>query len=623
MSDAPEFSSQNIPTSKPKRRVARKSAVNKPDNSPEINRAINSIYQDDAGHLPNMKKIDKTQKHPVARFFVSLLILSGLLAAAAWIGFFLLPSDSKFSDTKITLKIDGPETNMLGATSTYTIDYRNDQNLTLKNTSISVRYPSGFEFIDSSAKSTNAGHTEWTLGDIAPYKKNSITITGKMYGKPAEDSSWRVFLNYQPENFKSQMQKTAILNSTMEKSAFVVKITGPDKAAVGSEVQYEFVIENNGEWIPNTMYITPILPTNFHLVSSMPKLEKNKWLINLTPSGTTTPKLSDLKFSLTGSYSDNSTSSSEAMKAALLLPVKSIDQEFTIAENSLPIILTSNITNFTIAINGNLKDFSVQPGDTLNFTLNVKNASEAEMNKGQIKINIDSPSVKKQSILDWKAITDKYDADIVGQQLSDILRRGQMIWNTAKVSDLAKIKAGGEVNIDFSIPIRDAGQINLSDYTESKIVIGAEFDYTDAHGASQAINASPITITINSDLKFENRHTMTTADGKDNYDIKWVITNNFHPLKNIRLSANVYGDATWIQPTAVPAGEVAYDPAEKKITWAVASMPDGVDVLALPFNVILNKKNPTQNMLVGKVHVTADDTVTGQSIDFMGEEIGL
>ncbi len=624
MPDTPEFSTQDIaPEPKPKKRAPRKPAVKKTSNAPEINRAINAIYQDDAGRLPNMKKIDKQQNHPVVRFFASLLILSGVLAAAAWVGFFILPTSNKFSDSQVMLTVDGPVNATMGATTTYKIDYRNNQNINLKNASLSIRYPDGFVFIDSSIPAKNGGHTEWDLGTLVPYKKNSITITGKMYGASEQASSWRVFLNYQPENFNSELQKTAILNLQMDKSPLAVKITGPDKATVGSEVEYTFALENSGNWIPENLYLDPVLPTNFHLVTSSPKLEKNRWTVILNPNSTSTPPLSGYKFTLRGTYSDSSTSSTEPMRAALSLPIKLLDQEFKIAENNLPIALVNNVTNFSVAINGNLKDFSTQPGDTLNFTLNIKNTGETDMKKAQVKINIDAPSLKNQSLLNWKAINDKYDADIIGQQLSDTVRRGQIIWNTSKVPELAKIIPGNEINIDFSLPIKDADTATLSDFVESKVVIGAKINYTDGTGANQTINAAPITVTLNSDLKFENRHSVNSADGKDAYDIKWIITNNFHALKNIKLSANIYGDTTFTTPQNVPAGEVKFDDAEKKITWTVPEMPEGVDVLALPLNVVLNKKNPTQNMVVGKVHVTADDTVTGQSIDFMGDEIAL
>ena len=128
---------------------------------------------------------------------------------------------------------------------------------------------------------------------------------------------------------------------------------------------------------------------------------------------------------------------------------------------------------------------------------------------------------------------------------------------------------------------------------------------------------------VNSDLKFEARDTVSGSGNGEKHQINWVLTNNFHPLKNITLLADVYGDVSVELPTTAPAGEINFNAASKKITWNIPSMPESVDVLALPFTITLNKTNPTQELLVSKVHIQAEDTITGEKLDFMGEEIGL
>jgi hypothetical protein len=52
-------------------------------------------------------------------------------------------------------------------------------------------------------------------------------------------------------------------------------------------------------------------------------------------------------------------------------------------------------------------------------------------------------------------------------------------------------------------------------------------------------------------------------------------------------------------------------------------MTDNTDVLVFPFSVTINKNNPTQDTLVSKVHVTADDTVSGKKLELLGNEISL
>ena len=72
-----------------------------------------------------------------------------------------------------------------------------------------------------------------------------------------------------------------------------------------------------------------------------------------------------------------------------------------------------------------------------------------------------------------------------------------------------------------------------------------------------------------------------------------------------------------------PAGEAKFDDKTKKLVWTIPTMPTSVDVLALQFPIILQSKNSTQTNLTSKVKVQATDTVTGQSIIKVGDEVLL
>ncbi|MEK7160679.1 MAG: hypothetical protein AAB724_01480 [Patescibacteria group bacterium] len=52
-------------------------------------------------------------------------------------------------------------------------------------------------------------------------------------------------------------------------------------------------------------------------------------------------------------------------------------------------------------------------------------------------------------------------------------------------------------------------------------------------------------------------------------------------------------------------------------------MPLSLDVLNSIFSITLNKKNPTQNILISRVRVQAEDAITGEKFDFLADEISL
>lgn len=620
MSDTPEFFSKPIDEeTAPAKKVVRKKKVLPPSNAQGIKRAIDSIYEDDNGKLPNMKNLQIKKQHPVIRFFGRIIVIGALLAATAWAGFFLLPNNTKFSDTNLEFSITGPETLLLGATSTYTVTIRNGQNTALNQANLNIYYPAGFVFMTSSLPSQNAGHNEWNLGNINANQKTILTITGKNYGVQGDTQSWRALFNYQPSNLNSSLQKTATLNTKFDNSPLQILVGGPNQTTVGTETSYTFKIDNKGSWQPNKLELALQLPNNFAITSSSPTLNKNRWVIDL--NGPSSTPLNNLSLTLKGKYTGVGTSSS-SIKAVLYIPVTELNQNVGIAQAESTTQLLSNSVALTTAVNGSLQNFSSQPGDTFNTTINIKNTSQQDIKKVVVKFMLTSPAIGKQTLVEWKSINDPADGNIEGEQIDNNTRKGIVTWDSSKIPALALIKSGGEINIDFKLPLKNNSGISLSDLQGNKIIVDTEMTYVDATAAVQNLLGNQLTINVNSDLSFNINHNTSNSGSNEKHDIKWVINNNFHPLKNIKLTADVYGDVTWAAGST-PAGEVNYDPTKKTVTWTIAEMPQSIDVLALPFSFTLNTKNPTQNILMGKVRVTAEDTVTGETINLTGNEISL
>lgn len=624
--ETPKFSSISLGDKPKKRRAARRRTTSiettRSFGKKEITKNLTSIYSD-GGKIPDMRHIKMRRGRPLLKYLCAFIIIGGLLAAAAWSGFFILPGKDRVSASKVELKITGAETLSLGSETTYNISYENKENFRLNNAILTIKYPESFSFSGSSIAADNAGHTEWNIGAILPHQKGNITITGKNYGAMDQAGSWRVFLNYKPENFNSELQKVATFNTKIIQSPFSIAISGPDKATVGNDAKYTFTLVNSGDWWPDKLEVTPIWPNNFYPTSSTPALDKNsKWII--TASGikkmSSSAPVGALNYIVSGKWGDGGVDDAAApIKTALILPYNG--QQYKVAEAAINTELIKNPVSFNLAINGSLKEIYSQPGDMLNITVGIKNTSPDELNKAVVKLTLTAPSVKKQSALQWPDIVDKYDANVEGKQISNTVRQGQMTWNSGKIAELARIKPGQELNIDIQLPVKDIKSFAWEDVDDYKISAAAEISYVDSVGVKQTVASNPLSIILNSDLKFEARDA-ASEDGVT-HEINWILTNNFHPIKNIQLTADVFGDVFFEEPKEVPAGKFQYDQATKKISWTIPEMPESVDVLVLPFTISLNIKNPTQNTLVSKVRVQAEDAVTGNNLDMMGDEVLL
>ena len=641
--ERPDFSSQTIGETKihskaapsepekPKHRAKHTSSGGqgqiKANKKQKIDRQITAIYEDANGKIPDMKQIEIKKMHPFIRNLTIFLLTAAAMAGIAWIGFFILPASNKFSEVKLGLKINGPEAIAVGATTTYTISFDNAQDIRLKNAVLTLTYPEGFVFVESSKPANNAGHTEWLLDDLLPNSEGQMTITGKTFGALEQEYSWSAFLTYQPVNFNSEMQKIATLKIKISESPFSIALTGPDKAVIGENAEYLFTIKNSSDWWPESLELVPSWPVNFYPASSSPVLNKdNKWMIKTTVS-TGTPALAanaERKFKLIGKFSDLGGTISDnlaSLSATLNLPVAA--KKFAVASGEIKSELIKNNYNFSLAINGSMTDINSQPGDTLNITLYIKHDGQDAMKKGVLKLVLESPSLKQRTALDWTNINDPLDGLITGEQINSNIRRGTIKWTGLQLPALNNIAPGQEISVDLQLPIRDSKVFDLAELVEFQVKTTAEVNFLDKAGKTKSVSANPINITLNSDFKFESRDSQTIKSGVEQRDITWVLTNTFHPLKNIELSAYLFGDVSFYSASPTPAGILDYNSSTKKIVWTIAEMPLNLDVLALPFTITVNTKNPTQSALISKVHVRAEDTITGKTFDFMGDETPL
>src|SRR3989338_2542252 len=525
----------------------------------EINECLTSIYRDDNGTLPNMKEIKVQKTHPVLRAFTYILVMGSLLALVAWAGLFFFPQSGRFSADRVSLAVDGPSALTLGATTTYTITYTNNQDIPLHDVTLQVTYPAGFLFLSSSIPPSNAGHNEWNIGTIAAQKRGVVSITGQSYGTLKEDQSWRVFLNYQPENFKSELQKVATLNTAIASSPLRVTIAGPDKSYVGAEAEYTFSVVNESTWIPSRLELAPAIPSNFVVTTSTPPLDKNnRWIIKpptASTSTTSTLPLAKTTFKIKGKWGTGGENSG-LIKAALFLPAVGTDKTFQVAQSELTTEIAKTNLDLNVAINGSLTDVDSKPGDLLNITLRLKNTSNKSMKNVALELAFEAPSVKKQSILNWPEVVDEHNGTIQGDQLSDTIRRGRILWNNKNIPALNELKPNTEVLLDVRLPIRDATNFDLSDLPSHKIQVLSSAIFSDEKGITQTAHSNQLAITLNSNLAFETRDLVSTSEGKEAHAITWVLTNSFHSLKNIKLVATLFGDVTWKQNGAVSAGGI-------------------------------------------------------------------
>lgn len=583
-----------------------------------IDKQLEEIYENGDGSMPDMTTFEMGRKWSLLKALGTLAAACAVLAAVIWIGFFVMDTNDKFSESSVTLGMTGDESVRIGQEARYKITYFNGGRVPLGKTLLQVKYPEGFILTGSDIEPVNEAKNEWALGAVPANKDGTINLKGYMYGDVGAKQSFRLFLNYIPANFNAEFQSVASLPVEFKSAPLVMSVTGPDDIISGREAVITIKVKPAGDETVKNVAVVMNPGGGFIKKSSAPasdQFHEYQWNFNEIKNEQT--------IAVKGVFLPDSASSSQpvAVQALAWKDAKRAGDGFVLAEQLFSVPITASDISTRVAINGATADLSVQPGESLTATMVVKNNGSKPVKHVTARLVFDAPSGKdKKSIINWSELNDALDGVVAGEQLSASVRRGSITWREAQYKDFLQLDPGESANIDIRLPLKAAGDVSLSTIDTHDIQAVAEAQY-EIGGKKEVVASAPIHITINSDFTVTVSDSSVTDGDKETHNVSWTLNNTWHDLKDIRLEAELYGDFVWQKDQVFAgAGEAAFDERTKKLVWTIPEMPSSVDVLNLQFPIVLQSKNPTQTNLTSKIKAQATDTVTGQQIIKAGDE---
>lgn len=578
------------------------------------------IYQDENGKIPDMKHFQKRSgiswwKFFGVFFFLLALGLTGIIISQNFVS-------SGFSDDVAVISLDGSKQVRIGEETTFVLRYTNNDRSAFSQSNIEIRYPESFQFLSSNIAPTNDAKNKWDLGIIEKGQSGEIEIKGKFFGNVGEKQSFRIFFNYLPANFSSSFQKVVTQEVELAPVSYSLSLKGAEKIQAGAETEIVINFSSQDQ--------TPIEDTKivfdggekFSKRSANPEADAPSSL-----EWTVGNEEKQKEIHLKGVFaSESMQDESRIVKVKLMGKNPAHDQGnmYTFLEQEMPLTLIHAAINPQLTVNGSNAELVVRPGDVLNTTLSIKNNGSLAIENVVATLVFDAPSNKKKSILDWAALEDSANGTVSGESVSETIRRGTIVWTLNEVKELKKIEPGKSLALDIRLPIKNSKKESLESYVGNTITGEVKIEYADATG-KQSVMSNKIQMILNSDLSLELRDDESKDEqGREVHAVNWVFSNSLHELKNIEVTADVYGNVEWnADELSVPAGNVSYDKQKQKIVWKIDRMPLDVDVLAMQFSLTRLENNPTQKSLTSKVKVKALDTSTNKEINFTGEEITL
>ena len=245
-----------------------------------IEESLTEIYQDDNGQRVNVKKLDVKKERRWLKWLVSLMVGLILLAGAIYTGSYLYLLYGSGTQA-VSLGIEGKKQIAAGEEFFYTVSFRNNERVAMKDIEIKLTYPENFVFLASEPAASEANDI-WRLAEVGAHRSATIKIKGKLIAEAGTTQILLADARYLPANFSSQFKKSASRETTINDIGLNILASSAASAVVGEES--EIIIKYKAKEIN---YLT-----NWQLTIDHPdNIELLKTAVAPATNGTTTSNI--------------------------------------------------------------------------------------------------------------------------------------------------------------------------------------------------------------------------------------------------------------------------------------------------------------------------------------------
>ena len=596
-------------TPSPKKREPRRKITRKR----KIDNSLSSVY----GETPRKKKavsqlrMARSRKKSRSSFIIVTLIITAFFAALSWVGFYFFSGSNTFNDRNISLSIDTPKNITSGDEISFTIHYRNNQKVALKNTDLRIKPPTGFILEKTEPKANGTNDYHFDLGTLKKNTSGKIIINGTFIGAKDGNHEITAFFTYRPENFNSDFEKTKNEVLNVAKSPLTFSTQGPDDVAAGAQATYSLELKNVSKNKIEGMKVVVTAPDQF-VLSSMDPEQKNEYVFLID----SLEKKDTWNGSFVGSFK-NSTQGEQTFTIENYI-IRD-EKEFLQNETKHFTNVTSPQLETTLKINDFQKKGSVAPGASFNAQLEVKNNGTSPMENVELVLEIETPAADGKAIVDWEALKKNKKLNLVTEDVADNRQRATITWNGENTKELVSLapdtKNGQELQIPVLTPEAFGGIL-----PGNTIIVQAK---TSASGGPQSQTA-PFEITLRSDTNITANITAAgdpvVGIGPDGltevsvrqYDLAITINNSLHEIIDLEILTLLAEDVIFEQAINVPAGELQFIPNKKTIRWTLNKLP--LSVPELTYVVRIDTITPIgdveKNELINNIQLTAIDAIS-------------
>ncbi len=548
----------------------------------EIDSHLRDVYSDKRGRQVDVGKMKvKKKRHPFLSFLRSFIFIAIFVGAAYYVYDNYIDKSGDISSLKINLS--GPEKVVAGEEFSYKIEYSNPTKFVLSDVYLEMQYPDNFIFTSASV-SPKTGNYAFSLPDLNPGEKASLTIIGNLINVADSANLAVARLSYLPGSFSSRFKKESSISTIVSGPSFNVDIMSPSAVFIGQDnevkINFSSPLENSHPESLSDFDIVFSLTdgSGAEIDTASSSVEKND-----NDSASTTKisvkKQAPFVWQIGGLrpgmdrqevvFNYKVKNKLDDFELKISLHKRFGEKDYTFFEKNIKPNLVSNDLNLTLFLNASKNDQALSFGDDLNYSINYSNKG----NKSYQDVVI--MAVLSGDILDWS------EADFgKGVRTSNYIT-----WTKKELPVLAEIRPGEEGEIDFRLKLKKfesdflGKDLSISSYAQYSL--SGDGSKTDGSKSNEIKNQINSDLSLREEIRYFDNDNISVGSGpitpkvgeRTSYRVYFTAENNLHALRDVRVSLNLPPYVSFGGKEITDVGGLRYDENKRQVVWDLGLLP--------------------------------------------------
>lgn len=552
----------------------------------------------------------------------------GALAIAALLGVVLLVvgvlkfAQASFNENRVSVNISGPVEGESGNLLEYTISYKNDNRVSLKNAVLRVGFPESFRVeAETNFKKDGDIGGAVEIGEIKAGAGGQYMLRGRAYDPRGTLIYIKADMAYTPSNFNSQFNAKSELGIRVTSTPIEFEVLAPQYIASGDAVDYLISYKNTGREDFNDLRVKIDYPESFTFGKSSPAVSEgnNIWYVGRLAAGESGKIVASGKLEGTRDEVKNATAYIGILKQGEFV---SYNEEKAVTNIAASPLVIAHVVN-------GLRSLNVKAGDTLRFEIAYKNESDIGYRDAIVTEKLDS------SVLDYSTLRLEQGAFNSESKV--------ITWKAADMPNLRFLGPGQSGIIRFSIKVKDT--IPVSGSNDKNFVISA-LAKIDSPDIPTPIKSNKIIAGNEMDMKLTTKLLFSTKGfyndptipnsgpipaqvGKETtYTIHWTAGSVSNDVTGARIETVLPTGVSMTGKINPDNARLTYNERNNTIVWEIGNLSAGTGVISSPKEVAFQIKfipSPGQGGtsagdILGVSVFSAKDVFTGEDLSAVSEK---